>query len=342
MSYTRLFETEHYAADFYAAEDSADKVVVTFSELGHRDLDAPGFGTTFLIKNRFDVVSIKSRRDKWYSDFDLDALKRVAAHLDTLPRKHEIRATYGSSMGGYAALTFSRLVGANIAFAISPQFDVTSAEDKRWASFVAPPMRTMTTGDLSQDCRYVLLYDPKDMDAVHADKYHAVLPDHQTTNIEIPYSGHPTGRTLGDAGMLGGLALQILNGRLGDIEHRKLRRSIRSSSRYDYNLAVNLFRSKKPKRAYEAISKALKGNPSHPDYQLNAAKICGALNDMPRQLTHAAAAASLASADPWIIAYLADLLRMQGRRTQAVEQYRRALALRSNPVWEDHIRRLEE
>jgi tetratricopeptide (TPR) repeat protein len=182
--------------------------VVTFDSFtDFRALDRTGFGEGFLDGAGVDAIHIIPRENAWYQHPEmLDAMACV--HAAT--RDYARIVSYGSSMGGYAALRFAGVAGANTALALSPQYSIDPAlvpwED-RWLE-PGKHFRPVWEGvlpfpDLPE--AYVA-YDPRNIDRKHI----ALLARHMRFEpIQLPQGGHPVTGFLAETGMLKTLILSI-------------------------------------------------------------------------------------------------------------------------------------
>ena len=97
-----------------------------------RTLERTGFEERFFEQSRIDAIHVIARSNEWYqNDEILEICKAVAA----ITQNYERVYTYGSSMGGYAAIRFGKHVGARAAIALSPKFSVDKAVvpvEHRW------------------------------------------------------------------------------------------------------------------------------------------------------------------------------------------------------------------
>jgi len=115
-----IIETENYFLEGYIF--NADLLVVTFEHAGDPDPRPEkfraGWGSVPLRKRKISSLCIKPKRVDWYTRPDLArAFKDLRAHFSQFRRV----VTYGCSMGGFGALTFADLIGANEVHAIAPQ-----------------------------------------------------------------------------------------------------------------------------------------------------------------------------------------------------------------------------
>lgn len=182
-------------------DHGAECCVVTFDSFtDHRTLDRPGFGEAFLDGSRIDAIHVIARDNNWYQEPDImEAMARVRSVSGRYGRV----VTYGSSMGGYAALRLGGLVGAHAALALSPQFSIDPAIvpwEKRWPEsgkqFVPVWEGTLDLPILDE--AYVA-YDPMDLDRRHAGLFAARI---RFTPIRLPHCGHPVTGVLAELGLL--------------------------------------------------------------------------------------------------------------------------------------------
>lgn len=163
--------------------------------------DRPGFGEEFLLANEISAIHVLGRGNDWYQYPDaFDAMTAVCVATAGVAR----RITYGSSMGGYAAVRFADAVGADGVLALSPQFSLNPARahwDDRWLQD-SQRVRWIDAIDGRIQCRArpVLLYDPHvALDLEHVSRIAAETP---STLLPIPYSGHPATTFLGEVSLL--------------------------------------------------------------------------------------------------------------------------------------------
>ena len=201
-------------------------------------LERTAFAERFLATYGYDAIHILSARNDWYQDPSLPAV------LDTvkeLTRGYERVVTYGSSMGGYAALRFADAVGAQAAIAISPQysmlpsvtpFEVRWGEERDAITWLheRPGDRLPPVGEA------VVFYDDRWLDGRHAEIIRRDLP--HLLAVALPHAGHPAGTLLADAGVMARAILDAAHGRLDTMALKaSLRRHQRRSGQYLLTLA---------------------------------------------------------------------------------------------------------
>gem|GEM_PF-4415465 len=216
-------------------------VVVTFDSYTNvRHLDRTGFAQEFLHKRGIDALHFISRDNDWYQLADFMEAVEAARRLTTGYKKV---IAYGQSMGGYAAIRFGRLVGAEQALALSPQYSIDPktvpfedrwrVEAKRIRKFPLerhPPAGfTKTTW---------ICFDPYERDKVHADLYEAHT---ELRRILTPNSGHPCTGFLSEIGLLSSLVLRMIEGNLNAKEFQaEIRRHRKNSPQLYSTLSLSV------------------------------------------------------------------------------------------------------
>ena len=215
-----------------SAVTSVDRCVVTFDHHNTTvGLDRPGFGEDFLRASNIPAIHVLGRGNDWYQYDDIfEALAVIRTATESVARK----ITYGSSMGGYAALRCANAIGADGILALSPQWSINPDHAKwenRWTQD-AHRIRWMKALDGALRCsvRPVLVYDP----TLPLDRRHATLIAENTpsTLIAVPYGGHPAGTFLGETGLLPLLLENVLHDCLdhssfvAEIKKRRSRSSV--------------------------------------------------------------------------------------------------------------------
>lgn len=236
---------------------------VTFdSYTDNPSLDRPGFGEGFFHSRGIDAVHVISRENHWYQH---DELAEALAAAAAATAGYDQVISYGSSMGGFAALNYGTRCGAGIGIAISPQFSVNPEivpfED-RWLSDV----RRIAFRDepiVPPPLQYIL-YDPCDaQDRAHYRLFAARSP---TIAIRIPHGGHPVGGYLVETGRFEQLFDDIRGGVLDPVAfEQELRGRRRLSAQYLYTLSVRtpLWR---PAQKVALARMAVAANATDPSY----------------------------------------------------------------------------
>lgn len=222
-----LFRSEDLAIRHHIAraEQRSRVCFVTFgSYTNDYDLDRQGFAEDFLLGEGIDAVHVVNRDNRWYQYPEMDvALAKVARVAADYVRVF----TYGSSMGGYAALRFATRIGADTAIAISPQYSLDPAVvpfEDRWQADLAAI--TFREGPFVPAARQVIFYDPR----LATDDAHVRLfaAESRVERIGIPFAGHPVGPMLTETGVL----KQAIRGLVaGDLDAVAVQRAVRERRR---------------------------------------------------------------------------------------------------------------
>lgn len=187
--------------------------LVTF-EARNKHIDAlepspfgKGFGKGVFAAKGFNEFIIKKSRNHWYqTDEIVDVIEIIkeAAHGTKI-------VTYGTSMGGFAAINYSALLGASHFIALSPLYDIapdSEVEDDRWGQ--EPHVLNfhhnwIRNGNCRTSCGYIFYGDNE------LDQHHAVCIARETNGILVPvdYGGHPCSYYLNDAYSLKKLVIDI-------------------------------------------------------------------------------------------------------------------------------------
>jgi lysophospholipase L1-like esterase/tetratricopeptide (TPR) repeat protein len=216
--------------------------VVTFdSYTDVRTLDRNGFGEEFFDGLGIDAIHVLSRQNDWYQYPEL--LDAAAAARELLAGRDCVVA-YGSSMGGYAAIRFGALFGAQLAAAFSPQFSIDPAVapfEKRWIGDAERIDFLLERASIAFTPKSLVFYDPHDTDKRHVDLFR---PHTEVVDMPVPMGGHPCTTILGETKLLRPLILQILQtGRVDDFQER-YRSARRGVSQLFFNLSL---RARRPR-----------------------------------------------------------------------------------------------
>ena len=204
-----LYRSERIVVRQVATSD-LDNWIVTFDNysIGH-GFDRPGFAQDWLRTQNISAIHVMGRGEDWYQYEDIaEALATVRAVVEGAPRV----MTYGSSMGGYAAVRFADAVGAHSALALSPQYTLDpeiAGHDRRWAQDAQRiGWIKSLNGPLTTQSRVVVVYDPNGLDGWHGER---IAADAAVTSIRLPYTAHPVTSYLSEIGVLAELVVRVLH-----------------------------------------------------------------------------------------------------------------------------------
>lgn len=193
------------------ANRGGDVCVVTFDAFTDTtDLDRPAFAERFFQDHQVSAVHIINGCNRWYHEPDWRAAISTARRS---ARAYPRIVTYGSSMGGYAALLFSSHLGAQTVLALSPQYSRDPHKvpfESRWGSHRRERWLAELSGPLPPDVRAIIAYDPM----VSADRAHVDLIANEmaVSRLTFPHAGHGSAAFLAEVGLLGPLVLSVVSG----------------------------------------------------------------------------------------------------------------------------------
>lgn len=205
-----IFDEDGYRIEFHGHESGGDCLIYTFTPFMFSDINKDGFGVKFLFADGYDVVSFKCVRDSWFQNLPIRAIEMAAK----IGRKYKRVVTYGSSMGGFAAIAFADLLSATDVIAISPQYSIRDEFDKRWSrqAAVISDWAFEIHDGACKNCHVTLLYDDFHRpDTLQVEKIIQKLNAPKLHQLRVPFSGHPAGHLLSDTKQLSSIIRAILN-----------------------------------------------------------------------------------------------------------------------------------
>ena len=259
-----IFRSDDLVIDFFSLGDDPNKsVAFTFTaftpstKAAKDTLVGVGFGGELLLRNGFDVIAFKSAKNLWYQNLLAEMIEDVENFIGASSIRYVKRVSYGSSMGAYAAIQFSRALKVDIVLALSPQLEIDKPYDQRWQSLVPQIdfQYRIDANAISDSCQYFVAYDPKNEDTLHIKKLSALIDKHRLIEIRTPYSGHPSTTYLFETGLIQNLALSVLQH--ATFDHSSIRTNRKHSKTYLYELSKWLTLKNKNKSALVAIDRAL-------------------------------------------------------------------------------------
>lgn len=180
----------------YYQAGTLDFLLVTFSDLifpvGHRTF----FAQVPAAKMSMPCLGLVAKKPNWYpANSVANALESIRDVLNG----HANRVLYGGSMGGYAAVKYSALLGATQVLALCPQWSIDPAEcpgvDPGWGEHFTRNMSGMGIRPADVAGSVYLFLDAYDRrDQFHAGKIQAAYPALSIFNV--PWVGHNVTGTL--------------------------------------------------------------------------------------------------------------------------------------------------
>ena len=278
--------------------------VVTFDSFTDiSTLDRLAFGETLFLHEGIDAVHVLSSDNRWYQ---YAAMADAAAAIRAVTAGYDRVVTYGSSMGGYAALRLAGLVGATVALALSPQWSIDwrrAPWERRWAensrSFEDVWERSIPPPALAQAW---VVYDPLLKDRRHVRKLRR--EGYVFQPVEIPGGGHPVGSFLAEVGLLRPAVMDVI------------------ADRFDPGRLQREAARRRPDSAQALLAQSSR---------LPKARIQGRLELLRR-------AAQIAPDNPIVLSRLALELAWAGLSGEAIDLHERALSLqRDQPTLLMHL-----
>ncbi|AXC50466.1 hypothetical protein DRW48_12960 [Paracoccus suum] len=238
-----------------------DQLIVTFSNFAKRPPSRP-FATSFLASRGISYLAIRARRNEWYHTREFEMLRRKIGYEN---HGYNRVITYGSSMGGHAALRLAGFFGAERAIAVAPQYSIDRSvmpTETRWPA-EAEKVALLSRDDphsISEGIEKLVIFDPLDtLDAAQAKR---ALQVPGTVAIKAPLAGHGALQQLKTAGLLS----TFLEGLLApQVDLGAARRLVRQStkvptSNYFYNLVWRRWKDTDPAKALALAAQREKAN----------------------------------------------------------------------------------
>lgn len=301
------------------------RVAITFdSYTDDRDLDRWAFGEPFFMGLGVTAIHVLSRGNDWYQYADMaEALEIVRQAASGAERC----ITYGSSMGGYAAIRFAERVGAHEALALQPQYSINpavAAFDDRWRDDARRiRWRPELDGPIAGMPRAILVFDPFGVDARHAD---LIAREASVRPFRLRGGGHGIATVLNEMNLLRPLVEMTLE---GTFDPQTFEKDVRRRRRQSPTWLSELSRIQpdwRPRTALSLARQALALSPEHPiplravaDAQARMGKLDEAVEIY----------AGLVARSPGKAMYLAPysrLLARAGRLEEALEAAEGAIA----------------
>lgn len=219
-------------------------LVVTFTGRAANPPVEKGFGEVYLAKKGISAIHFISKANHWWQTPEpLEAIERLKRD-GFLPDDRRL-VLYGSSMGGYAALIYSRILKPDQVIIFSPQYSIDANKvpfEKRWRNYAAKVRfdhDDMVAG-LDVNVPVKVIFDPFfEPDARHVGLIEAVRP---IERVSIPFAGHNTARVLGELNMITETTDSlILGGFEKAVFSRRYRRERESASLFWHGFSETLF-----------------------------------------------------------------------------------------------------
>lgn len=193
-----LYEDNYIKAVFL--EGAEGTLLITFGDAITFANGVSFFGDTPLQKAGFSAIGFMAKGPNW---FPASSIRKAHPYIEKHLSRYDRRITYGGSMGGYAAVKYSRLFDADTVISLCPQWtiDPTKCEGNApdWQGNFNPTLEGMEIGADDTRGRVFLFADP----AWPIDVYHRLKIAQacaEFAKIDVRFSDHNI------TGMLSGTA----------------------------------------------------------------------------------------------------------------------------------------
>jgi hypothetical protein len=232
-----MFITGDYAIEVHHRHDF--DLVVTFSPRSPSKWKKPAaqrkaWGAAFIASRGASAIHVKSGRNSWYRGQELKNFF-LRARDEGLFAQFSNKMTYGGSMGGFGALSFSGIIGATCCLAYNPQINLgpsvrhwenrfASASKLDWSDDICD-----IDGQIANVSLPVVVYDPcYSLDRMQVD----LLSSEHVLRLRVPFVGHRMPEHLLNMKMLTWLFDQCRSGSIDISEFYKRARARRQLNRY--------------------------------------------------------------------------------------------------------------
>lgn len=217
--------------------DDAKGIIVGLSEFSP-ELHAAAFGDGAVQKKGYCGIFVRAKTNHWWQIPDRAELCRAVKDVSG---RFGARLAYGSSMGGYGALSLGSEMGCNRILAVAPQTIVSNPEismnpDWRAAIATRPILRDDVAAELSVIPE--IFYDPYSADDVQ--HVHHLRDRRRLREYKFPFAGHKLLVTLNQCGIIGSFISKVFS---GNYDARELDEMYTGhchlSSRYHLNAGIH-------------------------------------------------------------------------------------------------------
>ena len=231
-----LFENEDLKINYHKAND-AHTIIIVFNPLEWGAKDGDVWGYSVLSRSGYSILGVTSKKKNWFPEETVyEALPKILPVL----RAYKIRLTYGYSMGGYAALRYSRVLGASHVLSFSPQSTIDPSDlnngDKRYIKYFSNTKhKGMRISDSDVSGKAYIIYDKGfNLDAFQVD----LIELSDANKISLPRTDHGTLRVLAKSKSLLDIISYVLEGDDGSLIRNKLMPFRRNISEYYESMMV--------------------------------------------------------------------------------------------------------
>ena len=195
-----LYEDEEIKVMFQPGDSSV--LLVTFGDMLNLVRDMTFAADVPAKKLNLNCIGFMAKKQNW---FPLKSVQRASSIIASMHTKFENVVTYGTSMGGYGAIKYSRLMRATAVIAFCPQWSIDKnecdGEDPGYQQQYRPDMEAMGIRTYEISGSIYCLYDPgHKRDTFHASKISDLADSIKA--ITVPSAGHGVARLLAGTNLL--------------------------------------------------------------------------------------------------------------------------------------------
>lgn len=236
MDKTIVFEDEHIRVIWMPGQSST--LVLSFGDLITRASGLSINAEKSLCKYQYSTLGIMPKQKTWFPQHSMQQMAKEIA-----PRLAEFNhiVGYGGSMGGYAAIKYSKMLGMQRAVALVPQYSIAPQDvcDTRYLEYfdaaIHQNMR-INADEIAPNCEYLLIYDPYyASDREHYLKIKPLIAKLET--IHLPFTEHDALAVLASSDLLHDLISHPFD---ATYFYRQIRRVKKQSKFYFRNIIGRL------------------------------------------------------------------------------------------------------
>jgi len=242
-----VFENENYVV--HTLDGDSEYFLVTFSGLRAEEASrGTFFAEAACRKLGLASAGIVSKNEDWYTSGGIDDAIEI---VRTLACKYSVVYGYGSSMGAYCAIKYSRVLNFSACLALAPQWSIAPDEfghPSQFDPFFRPQMRGMgIRAEQISGLVNILIDGAEKIDLLHAEKIKTI---HEKTHIgTLPGCGHNVAPHIKGTRQLQALLSCIEN----PIELTARARRIRRSNVESLSQSLNKLAERKPNIVFRAL-----------------------------------------------------------------------------------------
>jgi hypothetical protein len=234
-----LFDSDDIRVLYHPGTE--DTVFVSFSEFGQRINGTKFWGDSLFASKNASAIGIVPARPNWYPPSKMQAaIELICTQLEKLPQAKRI--LYGHSQGGYGALRYGAVLGADAVVAFCPQYSIAAADvgtfDQRYLEHA--PNEPMRLAPEHLAGRNYVMADPlHKIDMIHV---RTICEMGNVEFIPFPFTGHESVRLVSEASIAWPFLTTIAaeQGRLVAPLRQLVRAHRRDSATYLAHLASTL------------------------------------------------------------------------------------------------------